>query len=52
VERGTQEALKLSAGQSQDKTLKKMDETNARWGKIQNVLKQIAQKPNIARATV
>lgn len=52
VERGTQEALKLVSGKSEDKTLKKMDEQLVAANKQIQLLKDIAKKPGLARANV
>lgn len=52
IEKGTQEALKLTVGKQEDKTLKKMDEQTAIARNALDMLKQIAKKPGIARANV
>ena len=52
IEKGTQEALKIVAGRSEDKTLKKMDQQLAAANKQIQLLKDIAGKPGIAKANV
>ncbi len=52
VERGSQEALKIVAGNKEDKALKKMDEQLKAANKANDLLAAMLRKPGLAKANI